>query len=382
MKHLTVILTVVVFMCPVTLTAETERLPETYADFFAWASVHLLAKQLSPGETFNHSARDSTDISDHLTWAKNQSLEVVRADLIDKFGKMVEIKSGTSRRALATWYADTCVKLARFGVDFGSRTAESTDPSVHFDWAASPSTTEQDVKEALRDRVERIFARYEKKGNAVVKAGVIPQFQDTNRADRPSIQAGRQFLQVEIKNPYSGTFELSQEEINFVIPKEIASFSDPSDMAVSALYAYLSVEFIAKKIYPQKSGDKSIDSADRHHHLVFARSHNLYALSEELGRKFAWMIDHLDRKGRRDLAKWYADFCVWFSDSFFDQVPLHRRTPSISTDWSTHSNWVMDSRTTIEDIKVEVFNRLIYILKKFAVWDCLGGTARGIFSKK
>jgi len=143
--------------------AAGDQLPDDFASFFAEVSVNLLAKRLKAGESFGHPARDDQDYNHHLNWARQNDMFTVMNDLIEKFRIMVDIKNNSNRSDLADWYAFVCVQWARYGVDFGSREANSTDRDIHFNWANDPSTSPEAVKAELERRIKAIYAVFSKK---------------------------------------------------------------------------------------------------------------------------------------------------------------------------------------------------------------------------
>lgn len=342
----------------------TAQLPGDYANFFAWASVELLANQLNGDETFNHPARDSRDFQSHLKWAKTQSLDNVQKDLIVKVEKMVDIKGATSRRALYGWYADTCVALAAFGVDLGEPSANSSDHSVHFKWAASSSVNT--IKRNLRDRFTRIFNRYRPHFDPVKPSVASGQRLATKQPSQRMVlntQHGLKGLQ--FARPYSGAINLEAKSLQPEIPSTIAGYIPERESAVTKLYAYLSVEFIAKHLQNESGLGPDFLSMDRSTHVRFAREANLHQATLRLLQKYRRTVDLLDSRGRGTLAKWYADFSVWTSAKF----PKIMTPDQASTDWIVHAEWVKDSRTKLKDIREQVLSRVFRMTVFMSKWD-------------
>jgi hypothetical protein len=143
-----------------TLAQVDEHRPRTFSDFFAEASIELLAAKLPPGESLGWKSRDVTDWDTHYNWAKFNDMPLVKSDLIDKFNRMVEIMARQEREKLANWYADVAVEWAEYGIDLGSETANSTDREVHKRWAMREDVGPEDIRLAIVDRIERIAAWY------------------------------------------------------------------------------------------------------------------------------------------------------------------------------------------------------------------------------
>jgi hypothetical protein len=131
--------------------------PTDAPSFFANASVELLAKQLSTGQTLGNQSTDSKDFNFHHNWAKIVDENMLKEALADKFSAMVDLKAKEGVEAMANWYALVCSTWANYGVDFGSA-GNSKDPAVHKNWAmGQPASV---LKNQIKLRVDKIFASY------------------------------------------------------------------------------------------------------------------------------------------------------------------------------------------------------------------------------
>ncbi len=128
--------------------------------FYAQASVEFLSSQLPPGSSLGNQYKDSKNYDLHYNWAVKQNPQTLKAELIDKFSLMVSIKASRGKPELAQWYAMVCSRMGKYGIDFGSPAANSTNYSVHEKWALSPNITPQVLRDQLIMRLERIFASY------------------------------------------------------------------------------------------------------------------------------------------------------------------------------------------------------------------------------
>lgn len=109
---------------------------------------------------FTNSAA-STDSSvnpdDHRSWARaiGTTLSECRDDLVGKYHQQVDHQHALGPGRAASFYADTCLRLNAFGVDFGSASANWQQYQLHHDWAMQARKV--DIKDALAGRVRRLW---------------------------------------------------------------------------------------------------------------------------------------------------------------------------------------------------------------------------------
>jgi len=128
--------------------------------FYTVASTMFLAKELSPGQSLGSVGRDSEKPESHLLWAKKESPQGVKQELITKIVQMVNIKERQGKDKLSDWYALICTNLANYGVDFGSPTANSRDFGLHKKWASSAKMKSPIMRAQIVMRINKIFAHY------------------------------------------------------------------------------------------------------------------------------------------------------------------------------------------------------------------------------
>jgi hypothetical protein len=135
-----------------------ENRPKDLVTFYAQASVELLANQLGERQTLGSRGRDSREFNPHYNWAKGVEPKVLKKELIQKFNRMVEIKAKEGKEALVNYYALVCVTWSRYGINFGTRRANSTDFDLHKNWAMGQ--TPRILRENIIMRMTMIYKEF------------------------------------------------------------------------------------------------------------------------------------------------------------------------------------------------------------------------------
>ncbi len=246
--------------------------PKNLQSFYVDASV-LLVKFLKSGETLGNPGSDSTDWNLHYNWARKQSTERLRLALQEKSDRMVELRSKEGKTSQANFYGKVCVIWATYGVYFGSEAANSTDLSMHANWAQQKSADV--LKNQLNMRIEKIIASYS----------------------------------------YIGTAK----------PKDIHGF-----------YADTSVLLVKFLKSGETLGSPASDSTDWNMHYNWARQQNTERLRSALQEKSNRMVELRSKEGKTSQANFYGKVCViWATYGvYFGSEAANSTDQSMHANWA------------------------------------------------
>ena len=140
--------------------------PRTAARFYSLASAEMLADRLPSGESLGGADADNKNVRPHFEWAEGRTPNAMQRRLVEKFGKMLEIKkrqgikNEPDKEALARWYAFVCSRWAQYGVDFGSPEANSKTRVDHKAWALQQGRGPAEIRQQLTMRIRKTFKSY------------------------------------------------------------------------------------------------------------------------------------------------------------------------------------------------------------------------------
>jgi hypothetical protein len=143
---------------PITMISLISKMPADAPSFFASTAVELLAKQLSTGQTLGNQNTDSKDFNFHYNWAKTTNISRLMHELNERLNTMMDLKVEEGNLAKASWYAKVCAIWAKYGIDFGSPGANSTNEEDHKNWATG--TSPYTLKGQIKLRLDKIFSKY------------------------------------------------------------------------------------------------------------------------------------------------------------------------------------------------------------------------------